>query len=261
MAVSQVDKARAFQRAARRSGRLVIPNPWDIGSARMLAGLGFKALATSSAASASALGRRTASSRATRRSPTRGDRRRHGPAGFRGSRAWLRRHAGDCRRDDPSGRGVRALSAARSRTRPAIQPPAVRRRTGGRANRGRGGGRAGAALPVHAHRARAQPSVRESASLDDTIAPPAGVRTGRRARALRAGLPDLASIRAVCCAVKAPVNFMAGIKGSRSPSRTRRSGVRRISLATSLYRAAMTGLLDAARRSRSAARSSSSIAR
>src|SRR5205807_2830563 len=36
----------------------IIPNPWDVGSARLLAGLGFAALATSSAASASVVGRR-----------------------------------------------------------------------------------------------------------------------------------------------------------------------------------------------------------
>src|SRR5262249_23159088 len=36
----------------------VIPNPWDAGSARVLAGLGFSALATSSGAQAGVLGRR-----------------------------------------------------------------------------------------------------------------------------------------------------------------------------------------------------------
>jgi 2-methylisocitrate lyase-like PEP mutase family enzyme len=35
-----------------------MPNPWDVGSALLLAGLGFQALATSSAASAAAVGRR-----------------------------------------------------------------------------------------------------------------------------------------------------------------------------------------------------------
>ena len=55
MAVSQADKAREF-RALHGGPTFVIPNPWDIGSARMLAGFGFKALATSSAASAGALG-------------------------------------------------------------------------------------------------------------------------------------------------------------------------------------------------------------
>jgi 2-methylisocitrate lyase-like PEP mutase family enzyme len=61
------------------------------------------------------------------------------------------------------------------------------------------------------------------------------------------GLPDLAAVRAVCAAVSKPVNFMVGIKGkSFSVSELAAAGVRRISLATSLYRAAMTGLLDAA---------------
>jgi 2-methylisocitrate lyase-like PEP mutase family enzyme len=52
----------------------------------------------------------------------------------------------------------------------------------------------------------------------------------------------------VCAALSKPFNFMVGIKGkSFSVSELAAAGVRRISLATSLYRAAMTGLLDAAR--------------
>ena len=42
------DKRRAFRRL-HESGCFVIPNPWDVGSARYLQGLGFKALATTSA--------------------------------------------------------------------------------------------------------------------------------------------------------------------------------------------------------------------
>jgi len=42
------DKRRTFQEL-HKSGCFVIPNPWDIGSARYLPGLGFKALATTSA--------------------------------------------------------------------------------------------------------------------------------------------------------------------------------------------------------------------
>jgi len=40
-----------------REGTFVIPNPWDVGSATMLAGLGFKALATTSSGHAASLGR------------------------------------------------------------------------------------------------------------------------------------------------------------------------------------------------------------
>jgi 2-methylisocitrate lyase-like PEP mutase family enzyme len=55
-------------------------------------------------------------------------------------------------------------------------------------------------------------------------------------------------VRAVCEAVTKPVNFMVGIKGKSFPvSELAAAGVRRISLATSLYRAAMTGLLEAVR--------------
>jgi hypothetical protein len=50
-------RAEAF-RDLHRSGCFVMPNPWDAGSAKALAGLGFEALATSSGAAAGVLGRR-----------------------------------------------------------------------------------------------------------------------------------------------------------------------------------------------------------
>lgn len=49
-------KQSAFRRL-HESGCFVIPNPWDVGSARLLAGLGFKALATTSSGFAWSLGR------------------------------------------------------------------------------------------------------------------------------------------------------------------------------------------------------------
>ena len=56
MTVSQNDKATRFR--ALHETAFVITNPWDAGSARILAGLGFPALATSSGASAGILGKR-----------------------------------------------------------------------------------------------------------------------------------------------------------------------------------------------------------
>ena len=50
------DLTDAF-RALHAAGCFVIPNPWDVGSARLLAGLGFKALATTSAGFAWTLGK------------------------------------------------------------------------------------------------------------------------------------------------------------------------------------------------------------
>ena len=62
------------------------------------------------------------------------------------------------------------------------------------------------------------------------------------------GLPDLEAVRKVCAALSRPYNFMAGIKGkSFSVPELEAAGVKRISLATSLWRGAMSGLIDAAR--------------
>src|SRR4051812_17741681 len=58
MSVTQREKAARFRALHDGPGAFVIPNPWDVASARILDGLGFEALATSSAASACALGRR-----------------------------------------------------------------------------------------------------------------------------------------------------------------------------------------------------------
>jgi 2-methylisocitrate lyase-like PEP mutase family enzyme len=52
---SIAERRRAF-RQLHESGCFVIPNPWDVGSARYLASLGFKALATTSAGAAWAMG-------------------------------------------------------------------------------------------------------------------------------------------------------------------------------------------------------------
>jgi 2-methylisocitrate lyase-like PEP mutase family enzyme len=54
---TQSEKANAFRALHQRSGAFVIPNPWDAGSARLLAQLGFEALATTSAGFAFSLGR------------------------------------------------------------------------------------------------------------------------------------------------------------------------------------------------------------
>lgn len=55
------DRVRRF-RELHESGCFVIPNPWDVGSARLLVGLGFQALATTSSGFAWSQGRRDAQS-------------------------------------------------------------------------------------------------------------------------------------------------------------------------------------------------------
>jgi len=54
---TQEDKARRFLSLHRAGEPLLLPNPWDLGSAKLLASLGFEALATTSSGFASTLGR------------------------------------------------------------------------------------------------------------------------------------------------------------------------------------------------------------
>jgi 2-methylisocitrate lyase-like PEP mutase family enzyme len=96
--------------------------------------------------------------------------------------------------------------------------------------------------------ARSENFLRGNPNLDDTIR---RLQLFEKAGAdvlFAPALPDLAAVKAVCAAVTKPVNFMVGIPGkSFSVAELEAAGVRRISLATSLYRAAMTGLFEAAR--------------
>ena len=57
MTVSQSEKAQRFKALHERPGAFVIPNPWDAGTARILTGMGFEALTTTSAGLAFTLGR------------------------------------------------------------------------------------------------------------------------------------------------------------------------------------------------------------
>jgi 2-methylisocitrate lyase-like PEP mutase family enzyme len=95
--------------------------------------------------------------------------------------------------------------------------------------------------------ARAHNYLYANPSLDDTIRRLQAFEQAGADVLFAPALPDLASVRAVCKAVSRPVNFMAGIKGrSFTVNELGAAGVKRISLATSLYRASMTALLNAA---------------
>ncbi|TPQ28290.1 2-methylisocitrate lyase [Bradyrhizobium guangdongense] len=58
---SQLDKAKAFRALHERPGAFIIPNPWDAGTAKLLAAMGFEALATTSLGLANMLGSSTVS--------------------------------------------------------------------------------------------------------------------------------------------------------------------------------------------------------
>ena len=56
--LTQTEKARAFQALHQGEGTFIIPNPWDVGTARLLAHMGFKALASTSMGYAFSIGKR-----------------------------------------------------------------------------------------------------------------------------------------------------------------------------------------------------------
>lgn len=58
---TQSEKGRAFRALHQRGKAFIIPNPWDVGTARLLADLGFEALATTSAGHAFSVGRKDGS--------------------------------------------------------------------------------------------------------------------------------------------------------------------------------------------------------
>src|SRR5258707_10047925 len=59
--LTQAQKGKAFRALHERDTAFIIPNPWDPGTARLLAQMGFAALATTSAGYAFSLGQRDSS--------------------------------------------------------------------------------------------------------------------------------------------------------------------------------------------------------
>ena len=53
---TQAEKATTFRALHEAPGLFVIPNPWDVGSAKILAGMGYKALASTSSGMAWSMG-------------------------------------------------------------------------------------------------------------------------------------------------------------------------------------------------------------
>jgi 2-methylisocitrate lyase-like PEP mutase family enzyme len=248
MAVTQNEKAARFQALHLAPETFVIPNAWDGGSARMLAGLGFQAIATSSGASAATLGRLDGHI-------TRDEALAHVRMIVSATDLPV---SGDLEKgfgDDPSAAAEMIRVAAEA----GLVGGSIEDATGDASKPIYDLGHATERIAAAVEAARALPFpfmltarsenfLRGNPDLDDTIK---RLQAFERAGAdvlFAPALPDIEAVRAVCAAVKKPVNFMVGMRGkSFSVEELKEAGVRRISLATSLYRAAMTGLMSAAR--------------
>ncbi len=248
MTTTQDDKAQRFRALHHAPGAFVIANVWDGGTARMMAGLGFAALATSSGASAGTLGRRDGK---VTRDEAMAQARVICDATDLPVSADLEKGFGDapevvaetirlaaqaglvgCSIEDATGNPdapIFDLAHATQRIEAAVA--------------------AARALPFpFTLTGRTENFLRGRLDLDDTIKRLLAYEAAGVDALMAPGLPDLAAVRAVCGAVTRPFNFMVGIKGkSFTVAALAEAGVKRISLATSLYRAAMTGLMQAAK--------------
>ncbi len=245
---TQTEKAARFQALHAGPGAFVIPNPWDAGSARLLAGLGFQALATSSGAAAGVLGRRDGQI-------TRDEALAHARAIVLATdlpvSADLEKGFGDA---PEAAAGTIRLAAEVGLVGGSIEDATGDKEKplydfGHATERVAAAAEAARKLPYKFMlSARAENFLRGNPDLDDTIKRLQAFERVGADVLFAPGLPDLAAVRAVCAAVSKPVNFMVGIRGkSFTVAELEAAGVRRISLATSLYRAAMSGLAEAAR--------------
>lgn len=245
---TQNEKATYFRDLHQQPGAFVIANAWDGGSARLLAGLGFPALATSSGAAAGVLGRLDGMIsrdealqqvrwmiQATDR-PISADLEK----GFGDTPeivAETVRLAADCGLV-----GCSIEDATRNPDKPLYDLSAATERIAAAVEAAR-------ALPFpFTLTARSENFLRGNPDLDDTIRRLQAFAQAGADVLFAPGLPSLEAVREVCAAVNKPVNFMVGIQGkSFSVAELEVAGVKRISLATSLYRAALNGLWEAAR--------------
>jgi 2-methylisocitrate lyase-like PEP mutase family enzyme len=244
---AQIERAQRF-RALHVTGTFVIANCWDGGSARILSGLGFPALATSSGASAGTLGRldgdlslnealtQARTICASTSLPVSADLEK----GFGDSPEAAAKAITLAAETGLVGGSIE--DATGRKDAPIFDPGLATERIAAAAEAAR-------KLPFpFTLTARAENYLHGRPDLDDTLK---RLQAFERAGAdvlFAPGLPDLATVRTVCSAVRKPVNFMVGIRGkSFSVAELAQAGVRRISLAGTLYRAAMTGLAEAAR--------------
>ncbi|MFF2777389.1 isocitrate lyase/phosphoenolpyruvate mutase family protein [Streptomyces sp. NPDC058052] len=244
--VDQASKAEAFRRLHEK-GVFVVANAWDAGSARLLAGVGFAALATTSAGLATSLGRPDGHGLVTRDEalanaaaiaagtslPVTADL----ESGYGGTgqevadtirlaaQAGLAGASVEDTTGDP-GAPVRDVAEAVDRVTAAVE--AARSVSSG-----------------FVLTARADNFLYGRADLADTIARLQAFEAAGADVLYAPGLPDAAAIRAVCSSVGRPVNVLAS-PAAGSVAELAELGVRRVSLGSAFARAALGGLLAAA---------------
>jgi 2-methylisocitrate lyase-like PEP mutase family enzyme len=251
--LTQAEKGRAFRALHERDRAFLIPNPWDVGTARLLAHLGFEALATTSMGYAFSVGQRdntvdrdtmmkhVAEIASATDLPVSADLENgYGDAPETVAETIrLAAAAGvvggsieDVRSEGPSGRPVNPVydrEHAAERVRAAVE--------------------AARSLPFpFTLTARAENYLHGRPDLKDTIARLQAYQEAGADVLYAPGLATKEDIAAVGSSVDRPVNVVMGLRGVQlSLSALSAMGVRRVSVGSALCRAALGAFLRAAR--------------
>jgi 2-methylisocitrate lyase-like PEP mutase family enzyme len=242
-------RGRQFRDLHARPEILVLPNPWDVGTARLLAHAGFEALATTSAGLAFSLGRSDGEAGISKREtleharmlveatalPVSADLEN----GFGVSPESVAQTILDAAEVGLSGASIEDasydsenpifdFSLAVERMQAAVET--VRR------------------IPYpFTLTARAENFIHGRPNLDDTLARLTAFEKAGADVLYAPGLPSEDAIRLACSSVSKPFNYVAGVGPTRlNLEQLRALGVRRVTLGSSLARLAFSTVLDAA---------------
>lgn len=242
------ESAGRFLELHRSESPLLLPNPWDLGSAEMLAALGFKALATTSGGFAASLGRLDGS-------VTREQAVAHAAAITAATGLPVNGDFENCFAHDPA----TAAETVRLAVEAGIAGCSIEDWSGSEIYEHRLAVERVAAAAEAAHAgpvqlvltARAENHLRGRLDLDDTIARLRAYQEAGADVLYAPGLRSMEEIRAVLDAVELPLNVLP-LPGVPPVAALAEAGVSRISVGSAFAFAAYAGLLDAANELRDA---------
>lgn len=247
---SQTDKAAQFRKLHVDPGTFVIPNPWDAGSARVLAALGFKALATTSSGFAFSIARPDGA-KAVSRDEVLANARDIVAATDLPVSADLE----NCYADAPQAAAETITLAAQA----GLAGCSIEDFTGDRANpiyefefaleRVRAAVAAARALPGDfVLTARAENLIRGVDDLADTIKRLQAFQDAGADVLYAPGLNDIDTIRSVLAEIDRPLNVLVSSGNAHlTLAQLAEAGVKRISVGGALARAAAHAFIDSAR--------------
>ena len=246
---TQHEKAAAFRALHERPGVFIIPNAWDAGSAKLLASLGFEALATTSLGLANALGRIDGTGAVSRQELL-----ANCVLVSQATSLPVSADLENCYADEPRAAARMIALAAQA----GVAGGSIEDTTGDEAKpiydfglaveRVQAAAEAARALPLpFVLTARADNLMHGRRDLDDTIRRLQAFEKAGADVLYAPGLRDLAAIRAVTSAVRKPVNVvMSTADPALTAAQLAEAGVKRISVGGALSRLAFAAVLEAA---------------